>query len=104
MELPPRELPVYDIPPDVVQRWLELDDEAPLTFKVTRTDVDNLFFAIDGATRASQAVLAALISYSNGALEDANTANGIAVSQSAESMNRLRLFMTALMRSAVSAS
>ena len=90
----------FNIPPATVARWLALPSDRPLEAPLTRADLDNLFFAIDFNQKAIFSVQKALIDYTNGQLDEANNASSVASVQLAESANRLRIFMNAIMASA----
>lgn len=100
MDTPAISAPAFNIPAATIQRWNALDATKPVAVPFTRADIDNLFFAIDYVTRGTVSVQKALIDYTNGRIDDANAANALATLNLAESSNRLRLFMNALMASA----
>lgn len=71
-EAPP--LPeVWPFPSELLDRWVALPEDAPLGFTVTRRMLDNLFFAIANLQLAQADFDVALVAYSNGDLDTANS-------------------------------
>jgi hypothetical protein len=92
--------PPFDIPPATVERWTRIDNNAHIQVPIRRSDIDNLFFAVDNLNRGVQNLQRALVDYTNGQLDSANMANRAVTQNLTESANRLRVFMNAIMASA----
>jgi len=64
---------------------------------LTKADWDNIFFCLDHSIRASAELHSALIAYTNGSLEDANSHSWEASRRQIEAQNKLRQIMTSVM-------
>lgn len=98
-QAPPPPLPqLQQVPDALVAKWDALPPNTPV--QLTRTDITNLFFAIDGAFHAQASTLESLVSYSNGDLDSASRQKWEASRQIIEAGNRLRNLIINVMVSA----
>jgi hypothetical protein len=99
-ENPP--LPVVQaIPHAIIEQWIQITPDRYLDTRLTRTEIDNLFFAINNLITSQNALQDALLSYSQGNLDEANSSFDSSRRGSIESLNALRSFMSAVMASSV---
>lgn len=102
-ELPP--LPEeYNIPATLVERWASLPLGHPLAVNLTKQDADNLFFALLKMAEAVGHLDLALVSWSNGSIEEANKQIGDSRRLVVESVNRSRQFLSGVMLAALGAT
>lgn len=93
---PPLPEPI-NVPPQVIERWLALSAGTVVDRSLTKADWDNIFFCLDHAIRASAELQSALIAYSNGSLDEANSHAWEASRRQVEAQNKLRQIMTSVM-------
>jgi hypothetical protein len=101
---PPPQPPLpeeFSIPRQVLDKWLSIPHADYINARLTRQDIDNLFFAINRSLQAQTATHDCLISWSNGSLVDANASLHNSKRLLIESGNNLRQFFTGLASSAV---
>jgi len=63
----------YAIPVQVIESWLKIPANDYVQVKISRADLDQLFFALTNITGTHQALQDALVKWSNGEVADANT-------------------------------
>jgi hypothetical protein len=99
-EKPP--LPViHTIPRSLVEQWTKVSPDDDVEIRLTKADVDNLFFAINGAISSVASIQEALIAYSNGSVDEANGHMDSSKRSNFEALNYVRSLMSSLMASAI---
>ena len=90
----PQEIP---IPEKLLERWIKLPSNQPISAPITRAEVDNLFFSLQKIINGQARFQEAMIAYTNGNLEEADRLNDLARREMIEANNQAKLFLTGVM-------
>jgi vacuolar-type H+-ATPase subunit D/Vma8 len=100
-----RELPrlpdAFNVPDALVQAWMKIPSNQPLTFQVTREHIDQLFFSLMRLSQSSTKLQSCLLLYTQGKLNEANEAMAESQRATVEAENYARQFLAAVISSAV---
>lgn len=103
--LPPKGAPPlpepYSFPTQLVERWIQIPPQNYIDARLTRQDLDQLFFGLSKAFQANQALMDCLIRWSNNDLTGANEALQEARRKAIEGDNSVRHFFAAIMAAAI---
>ncbi|MBW3098654.1 hypothetical protein [Pseudohoeflea coraliihabitans] len=89
------------IPSQIIEKWVDIPETQFLDLRVTRVDMDRLYFSFDNMARAQALFQDAIIAHSNGQVDEANHLNHESRRLLIEAQNAHRLFFMALMSSVV---
>jgi hypothetical protein len=96
---PPPPPPIYQIPEQLLLKWIGVPEDAIITSPLRRRDVDNLILGMLRLADAQAALDATLVLWSNGKQQEANQTLADFRHRNADAQNRLRLFLAAVMAS-----
>lgn len=96
--------PINQIDLSLVERWVGFDPDEHLQLKISRADIDNLFFSIQQLTYAVSAVQRSVVAISEMKVDDANAHHVEAQAHNAQAVNHITTFLSALMAKAESVS
>jgi hypothetical protein len=91
---------LYTIPAQTIERWLSLAPAQFIQLRLSRSDLDAFFQALDRNFAAQFHLSQTLINYSNGRLDEANDSLHEAQRQLAEAQNYFRRFFNGVMAGA----
>jgi len=89
-----------NFPEDVLQKWVTLPADMPISVPLTRQDIDNLLFALLRNNDAHLAIDHAIVRWSNGEMDEANSSLVEFRKFTAQSQNHTRRFFAAIMAQA----
>jgi hypothetical protein len=90
---------LQNIPQALVDQWVQIPNQRKLSLRVTKGDIDALFFAVNNLINSQNQLQQSLIRYSNGEIDAANEHMDLSQRASIESLNSLRAFLTSLISS-----
>lgn len=99
-ETPPLPI-VHTIPRSLIEQWTRLSPDDDVEIRLTKADIDNLFFSINGVISSLASIQEALIAYSNGNVDDANSHMDSSKRNNVEALNYIRSLMSSLIASAI---
>jgi hypothetical protein len=91
----------YRIPPQLIEGWTSIHDDAPVSLRFTKGDLDALFFAFAHIVRAQSEFQGAVVELSNGRAEAASIQMAESTRWLSTADDNFRRFFTAVMASAV---
>jgi hypothetical protein len=90
----------FSIPPALIEKWVGLRSDQKVEIPLSRGDLDHLFFAVNNLAKSIGKLQSCLVLYSQGNLEEANTAMQESQKLVVRGDNEMRMFMNALMAGA----
>jgi hypothetical protein len=92
---------VFTIPAQLIEQWGQIPQTDTILSPLTRQDIDHLLVGLLRSLDAQTAIDRALTEWSNGKLDDANSAIATARRLNIDSQNHIRQLATAIMASAL---
>jgi hypothetical protein len=93
----------YRIPPQLIEGWTGIHDDASVDLRFTKGDLDALFFAFAHMVRAHSTFHGAIVELTNGRTDVANLEMAESASWLRSADDHFRKFFTSVMASAVTA-
>lgn len=91
----------YRIPPQLIEGWTRIHDDADVSLRFSKGDLDALFFAFAHMVRAQNTFQGAVIELSNGRTDVASLQMAEATRWLTSADDNFRKFFTAVMASAL---
>jgi len=92
----------FNIPTQLIEKWIGLPPSTYISARLTRRDIDHLFFSINKSLQAQSLTQQCLIDWTNGRINDANVSLHESKRLLIDSGNDLRQFFTGILASVVS--
>jgi hypothetical protein len=101
MAFPPRLPEAVNLPPALVDGWVRLRPDTPITASLTKADVDHLYFALNKSLISQDHLVTALTLAINGDTANASEHIQQSLTEIVEGQNRLRQLLISIMSNAV---
>lgn len=92
---------IHTIPRSLIEQWTKVSPDDDVEIRLTKADIDNLFFSINGVISSLGSIQEALIAYSNGNIDHANVLMDTSKRNNLEALNYVRSLMSSLIASAI---